>query len=86
MIRRLPPLNALKAFEAAARHERSTLPKIKACRDWLLAEAADDARRLKEIGSSPKGVPKLKPSDNCCTMTQKSLAITNVLPAFGGLA
>lgn len=29
----------------------STLPKIKACREWLLAEAADDVSRLKSISS-----------------------------------
>jgi LysR family glycine cleavage system transcriptional activator len=34
-------------------HATSMLPKIKACRDWLLAEAADDLHRLKR-GSSRK--------------------------------
>jgi hypothetical protein len=49
---RLPPLNALKAFKAAARHE--SLPKIVTFRDWLLVEAAKDMRRLKTIGSPSK--------------------------------
>jgi len=36
MLRRLPPLNALKAFEAAARHESFT-------------RAAEDTARLKRL-------------------------------------
>jgi len=41
----------------------SMLPKIKACRDWLLAEAADDLRRLNGVSSievvstKPRGRP-----------------------------
>ena len=49
---RLPPFNALKAFEAAARHE--SLPKIVTFRDWLPVEAAKDMRQLKTIGSPSK--------------------------------
>jgi LysR family glycine cleavage system transcriptional activator len=30
----------------------SALPKIKIFREWLLAEAADDVRRLKTLNSS----------------------------------
>ena len=52
-------LRLSKTYWIVCPQATSTLPKIKACRDWLLAEAADDARRLKEIASSPKGVPKL---------------------------
>ena len=52
-------LRLSKTYWIVCPQATSTLPKIKACRDWLLAEAADDARRLKEIASSPKKVPKL---------------------------
>jgi LysR family transcriptional regulator, glycine cleavage system transcriptional activator len=52
-------LRLSKTYWIVCPQATSTLPKVKACRDWLLAEAADDVRRLKEIASSPKGVPKL---------------------------
>jgi LysR family transcriptional regulator, glycine cleavage system transcriptional activator len=31
----------------------ATLPKIKTFREWLLAEAARDARHLQKLGSTP---------------------------------
>jgi LysR family glycine cleavage system transcriptional activator len=54
-------LRLSKTYWIVCPQATSMLPKIKACRDWLLAEAAADARRLKEMASSPKGAPKLTP-------------------------
>jgi LysR family transcriptional regulator, glycine cleavage system transcriptional activator len=37
----------------------SALPKIAIFREWLLAEAADDARRLKALHSDHRDVARL---------------------------
>ena len=40
----------------------SMLPKIKACREWLLAEAADDIRRLKGLSSAETPSMLIRPA------------------------
>src|SRR5882762_2240544 len=45
-------LRASKSYWIVCPKASSTLPKITTFRDWLLAEAADDARRLKTLASS----------------------------------
>jgi LysR family glycine cleavage system transcriptional activator len=52
-------LRLSKTYWIVCPQATSTLPKIKACRDWLLAEAAADVSRLKEIASSPDEAPKV---------------------------
>ena len=42
-------LRLSKAFWIVCPKTSSTQPKIKTFREWLLAEAADDARQLKKL-------------------------------------
>jgi len=46
---------ACRQRDAAAPKATAMLPKIKRARDWLLAQAADDARRLKTLGPQGSG-------------------------------
>ena len=52
-------LRLSKTYWIVSPQATSMLPKIRACRDWLLAEAADDVSRLKGVVSSPEGPSKL---------------------------
>jgi LysR family glycine cleavage system transcriptional activator len=52
-------LRLSKTYWIVCPQATSMLPKIGACRDWLLAEAADDISRLKGLVSSPEGPSKL---------------------------
>jgi hypothetical protein len=62
-------LRLSKTYWIVCPQATSTLPKIKACRDWLLAEAADDTRRLNEIRFFAERGGQAQPSDDCCAMT-----------------
>ena len=44
-------LKMFKTYWIVCPKATSSVPKITAFRDWLLAEAADDARRLKTLAS-----------------------------------
>jgi hypothetical protein len=62
MLRRLPPLNAVvslrmqKTYWIVCPKVTASVPKISMFRDWLLAEAAEDARRLRTL--APKIVTR----------------------------
>ena len=52
-------LRLSKTYWIVSPQATSMLPKIRACRDWFLAEAADDVSRLKGVVSSPERPSKL---------------------------
>jgi LysR family glycine cleavage system transcriptional activator len=56
-------LRLSKTYLIVCPQAASMLPKIKACRGWLLADAADDIRRLKGLASSVEISPKVNRHD-----------------------
>jgi LysR family glycine cleavage system transcriptional activator len=55
-------LRLSKTYWIVCPQATSMLPKIKACREWLLAEAADDIRRLKGLSSAETPSMLIRPA------------------------
>ncbi len=55
-------LRLSKTYWIVCSQATSMLPKIKACREWLLAEAGDDISRLKELSSAETSSKLIRPA------------------------
>jgi LysR family transcriptional regulator, glycine cleavage system transcriptional activator len=55
-------LRLSKTYWIVCSQATSMLPKIKACREWLLAEAGDDIRRVKELSSAETSSKLIRPA------------------------
>jgi LysR family glycine cleavage system transcriptional activator len=56
-------LRLSKSYWIVCPQATAMLPKIRKARDWMLAEAADDTRRLKAL-HAPRARPAREPNEN----------------------